>query len=240
MASKSEVGHAKNVANLNLLNTHITALGTRYNPTNASIKLIALQAMYEMANSGQLSVNDLTGAYALAINDREIEFESLSRNLTRLRKAYKVTEGVTKAQMDDLLSIIRKLTGKRNPESKTSGEPQSKHSVSQMSYDQRTNNLGLLISLLQNTPNFAPNEAEYNVAYYIDKKAQMLLRTQSVANTYVALNSARSNRNHILYLAPDNMVDGAQMAKDYCMTILPKNSAEYKAIAAIKFKKQYH
>ncbi|MGK4567500.1 hypothetical protein [Flavobacterium sp. 3HN19-14] len=27
MASTSEVGHAKNIANLNLLNTHIAALG---------------------------------------------------------------------------------------------------------------------------------------------------------------------------------------------------------------------
>ena len=34
MASTSEKGHAKNIANANLLNTHIIELGAIYNPSN--------------------------------------------------------------------------------------------------------------------------------------------------------------------------------------------------------------
>jgi len=39
MASTSEVGHAKNIANLNLLNTNIIALGAIYNPSNPKLLL---------------------------------------------------------------------------------------------------------------------------------------------------------------------------------------------------------
>ena len=43
MASNSEVGHAKNIANLNLLNTNIMALGATYNPSNPKLKLANLK-----------------------------------------------------------------------------------------------------------------------------------------------------------------------------------------------------
>jgi hypothetical protein len=61
--------------------------------------------------------------------------------------------------------------------------------------------------------------------------------TQSVANTFVPLNNARSIRNNSMYLSVDNLVDTFNKAKDYLFTILDSNSVQYKAIAKIKFKK---
>lgn len=239
MASTSEVGHAKNVANFNLLNTHVNALGPIYNPTNHALRLINLQTMYTEVSTVQLSVNQLTAPYVFAVDDRDAEFRELSPNLSRLRKSYKVTEGVTTAHLDDLMTIIRKLNGQRNPATAaTSGTGASQHSVSQLSFDQRTNNMDLLIAHLANTPNFQPNETEYTVNAYQDKKTRMLNKTQAVANTYIPLNMARGTRDHKLYQAPDNLVDVAHMVKDYIGTILPKSSPQYKAIMAIKFKKR--
>ena len=48
MASASEVGHAKNIANLNLLNTNIIALGTTYNPSNSKLLLTNLRAFTQL------------------------------------------------------------------------------------------------------------------------------------------------------------------------------------------------
>ena len=107
-----------------------------------------------------------------------------------------------------------------------------------MSYDQRTNNLDLLIALLQNTPNYNPNETEYKVQTYQDKKAKMFLKTQNVANIYVPLNNARSLRNNKMYIIENNLVDNANKAKDYLFTILDSDSPQYKAISKIKFKKR--
>ena len=241
MASTSEVGHAKNVANLNLLNTNIIAVGVIYNPSNSKLKLTNLQSIYTNSFSQQESVNNLVAPYSIAVDEREMIFKPLNRELTKLRKAYKATEGVTQVQLEDFMTIIRKLKGVRKTAIATStntDEAQANYSTSQMSYDQRTNNMDLLIALLQNTPNFNPNETEYQIATYQTKKAQMLLKTQAVADAFVPLNNARSSRNNTLYLTDDNLVDTANKAKDYLFTILDASSAQYKAIAKIKFKKR--
>ena len=97
--------------------------------------------------------------------------------------------------------------------------------------------MDLLISLLENTPNYDPNEVEYKVATYAAKKALMLTTTQKVADTFIPLNNARSTRNNTLYYTNDNLVDLGNKSKKYIATILDNNAAQYKAIAKINFKK---
>jgi hypothetical protein len=240
MASTSETGHAKNVANANLLNTHIIELGAVYNPSNPKLLLANLQSIYTNSFSQQAVVNTLVAPYSVAVDNREVIFAPQSKKITKLRKAFKATEGVTPVQLEDFMTIARKLKGIRKinnaPTTDTTVE-QTQHSTSQMSYDQRTSNMDLLISLLQNTPNYNPNEVEYQVATLQAEKAQMLQATQSVANTFVPLNNARSIRNNTMYLSDDNLVDTFNKAKDYLFTILESNSVQYKAISKIKFKK---
>ncbi len=241
MATTSEVGHAKNIANLNLLNSNIIALGSIYVPSNPKLKLANLQSIYTTTFNHQQKVNTLLAPYSVAVDDRDLIFKPLNRELTKLRKAYKATEGVTTAQLEDFMTIIRKLKGVRKSKTLPSTDPtvlQSNHSASQMSFDQRTNNMDGLIALLSNTPNYNPNEDEYKIATYQAKKETMLAKTQAVVNTFVPLNNARSERNNSLYHAEDNLVDLANKAKDYLFTILDVNSAQYKAIARIKFKKR--
>lgn len=240
MASTSEVGHAKNIANLNLLNTNIVALGTTYNPSNPKLKLQKLQTLYNTSLTQQENVNSLVAPYSIAVDGREAIFKPLNRELTKLRKAYKATEGVSQAELEDFMTVIRKLKGTKKSKDNPTTDPKEElenHSVSQLSYDQRTNKMDLLITLLQNTPNYNPNEAEYTVATYQAKKASMLQATQTVANTFVPLNNARSTRNSTLYNSDDNLVDTANKAKDYLFTILDSDSVQYKAISKIKFKK---
>ena len=76
------------------------------------------------------------------------------------------------------------------------------------------------------------------IGTYLAKKAAMLQKTQAVLDTYIPLNTARSARNNTLYISNDNLVDLAHKAKDYLYTILDANSAQYKAISKIKFKKR--
>ena len=138
MASTSEVGHAKNIANLNLLNTNIIAVGTIYNPSNSKLKLTNLQSIYTNSFSQQESVNNLVAPYSIAVNERELIFKPLNRELTKLRKSYKATEGVTLVQLEDFMTIVRKLKGVRKTAIATStnlDETQDNYSTSQMSYD---------------------------------------------------------------------------------------------------------
>ncbi len=240
MASTSEKGHAKNIASANLLNTHIAQLGAIYNPSNPKLLLLNLQNSYTTSFSHQENVNTLVAPYSLAVDNRESIFAPISKKITKLRKAYKATDGVSPAELEDFMTIARKLKGIRkvkNAPTTDTTEEQVQHSTSQMSYDQRTNNYDLLISQLQNTANYNPNETEYKITTLQAEKAQMLQATQNVANTFIPLNTARSTRNNSLYLSEDNLVDTFNKAKDYLFSILESNSAQYKAIAKIKFKK---
>ncbi|MCU7615817.1 hypothetical protein NZ698_01285 [Chryseobacterium sp. PBS4-4] len=238
--SSKETGHAKNIANLKLLHTHILEV-ENYNPSNSKLSPANLLSLYAAAFQAQEAVNTLSAPYSNAVNDRQAVFAPVSRLVTKLRKAYKATENVNQAELENFMSIARKIKGnqkKQKPiiETTAPGEEEYQHSSSQLSFDQRTNNLDLLISLLQNTPTYLPNEQEFTTASLQVLKQNMLDSTQQVADAFVPLNNARSKRNLTLYNAEDNLVDTANKAKDYLFTILDTSSPQYKAISKIKFK----
>jgi hypothetical protein len=238
MSKTAEKGHAKNIANLELLNNHILELGNKYNPSNPKLSLTNLQTIYNNAFAQQKNVNTLIAPYSLAVDNREEIFKPLNTQITKLRKAYKATQGVDNAQMDDFMTISRKLKGIKKVKVAATNNPeqeQKQHSTAQLSYDQRTNNMDLMISLLQNTKNYNPNEVEHQVATYQELKNQMLATTQAVTKAYIPLNTARSNRNAIMYNDEDNLVDTATKAINYLFSILDSKSSEYKAISKIKF-----
>ncbi|MDQ8143994.1 hypothetical protein [Chryseobacterium sp. CFS15] len=237
--SKNETGHVKNIANANLLCTHIAELGAKYNPSNPKLLLTNLKDMYNTAFAHQETVNNSIAPYSLAVDNREKLFAPVSKKITKLRKMYKTTEGVTMAQLEDFMTIARKLKGIKKNNSAVADPQQEniKISISQMSYDQRTNNYEVLISLLQNTPNYLPNEIEYQVPTLQQEKVQMLQATQTVADSFIPLNAARTVRNNTVYNSEDNLVDTFNKAKDYMFTILDGSSLQYKTISKIKFKK---
>ena len=51
MASTSETGHAKNVANYEKLITDVTTLGIAYNPSKTNLKLTALNTQITAAKA---------------------------------------------------------------------------------------------------------------------------------------------------------------------------------------------
>ena len=238
MASKSELGNAINIANLMTLNTYSAALGERYNPTNPILKLENLTTLYGDSYKAQETVNINLAPYSNSVDDREAIFSPLNKNLTKLKKAFKATAGVDKAEIEDLDTVVRVLKGERKSgdnKDKTPEELANQHSVSQLSYIKRTDNMDGLISLLSNTPNYNPNEVEFKTETYRATKQAMLASTAAVNNTFTALNTARSIRDKILYQQTDNLVDTANKAKDYLLSILDSKSPEYKAIFRLKF-----
>lgn len=240
MASNSEKGHARLLANLNQLNLNIAALGADYNPSNESIKLNKLKELFENGSVLQKKLNELQAPYTLAVDNREEIFIPFLKQITKIKKAYFSTSGVDKAQKNDFMTISRKLKGIKKYKSKKKDETNdevNEHSISQMSYDQRTNNMDFLISLLQNTPNYNPNETEYQISFLSDLKTKMLLSTNAVAETFLPYVLARRNRNDFFYHNPDSIVESAIKARDYLYSIIDKNSPQYIVISKLRFQK---
>lgn len=240
MNSTSETGHARNVANANLFNSYAANLGAIYKPSNPELELAKLQTIYTKAFAEQEEVNTTLPPYTLAVKARQAVFAPINKKLTKLEKAYKTTTGVTAAQMENFQTIARKIKGTRKDPPAASTPPATQpdsHSVSQLSFDQRTNNYGQLIELFNNTPNYGPNEQEYTIPILQEERSQMRQTTQQVAETYFPLSQARTRRNETLYTNDNNLVDTFNLAKDYISMILDKKSPEYKAFAKLKFKK---
>jgi len=239
--SSSEKGHAKNIANFKLLITFITGLGSIYNPSNPEILLATLQAIYNDAFQKQKNVNTKEAPYKNAVANRENFFAPLNKLITKLRGAYKSTQGVQPNQLDNFMTLARKIKGDRKsqlntpPATPDTDPVQAQHSASQRSYDQRTNNFDTLISLLKNTPNYNPNEVEFQVPSLEAMQSKMLDQTELVGNTFAPFNTARSERNKVVYNNENNLIDVALTTKSYISTILDKSSSEYKAISKLRF-----
>ena len=99
MPSTSETGHAKNVANYEKLIANITAFGTPYNPSKASLKLPELNNQLAAAQECISIVNSSEPAYKNAVSARDVAFAPLSKLITRVNNALKASDTTT--QVDE-------------------------------------------------------------------------------------------------------------------------------------------
>jgi hypothetical protein len=110
MASTSETGHAKNVANFDELISYVTGYGTAYNPSKPSIKLAALQALAANAKNAIAAMHAAQPGYTNAVAARDASFKPLSKFTTRVINALKATD--TTDRLDETAkSIARKIQG---------------------------------------------------------------------------------------------------------------------------------
>ena len=245
MASTTETGHAKNVANFDDLISFVTGYGTAFNPSKASIKLTALQTLSTSAKNAINAVNAALPAYSNAVAAREAAFEPLNKLITRVYNALKATD--TTEQVDESAkTLVRKIQGTRATAKKTdeekaaekaAGKETKEISSSQMSYDSRLDNFDKLIKFLSSVAAYAPNEADLKItaltALYTDLKAKNL----AVINAETPLNNARIARNDVMYKDNVGLVDVATDVKTYIKSVYGATSPQYKTVSSLKFTK---
>lgn len=241
--SRTETGHAKNVANYEQLIAEVTALGTAYNPSKSNLKLPALNAQVAAARTAVTAVNAAEPAYKLAVSARDAAFASLAKLLTRVNNAFKASD--TTQQVDDnVATLIRKLQGRRATPKKTEeqkiaaaekGKTIVEVSSSQMGFDNRLDNLDKLIRLLSAVPTYAPNEPELKVTALTALYNELKTKNTAVILTEKPLNNARITRNEVLYKPIVGMVDTSVDVKTYIKSVYGPTSPQYKAISGLTF-----
>ncbi|MGJ8591940.1 MAG: hypothetical protein ACSHXF_05305 [Aquaticitalea sp.] len=240
MASNSEIGNAINIANLGTLHGYTLQVGPLWNPTSSKLASPAINTLFVDASALQTDVNDSLPPYSLAVDFREALFGPVPKNLTRLRKSFKVTEGVTTGELDNLDTLIRKYKGEKKVKPKVVDPNKDPYSDAQLSYVQRTNTIGEIVAFLQSVAVFNPNEAEFKPSYYINLKATMLTATKNVGDTFGVNAVERGKRDTKLYKGDDSVVHVGNMGKAYFETILPPNDPILKAVRRLKFTKPSH
>jgi hypothetical protein len=242
MNSKTETGHAINVANLAKLIASCKGFGTDYNPTNSEISVLNLEAVYQNEKNALLAVNATLPAWVIAVNERDIAFQSLDKLMTKVLNAVKATNASTD-MVKDVHTIIRKIKGERaTPKMEmiagttdTPTEQSIKNiSSSQKSFDNRINNLDKLIQLLGSETAYVPNETDLTIASLTTLLDDYNTKNKKVIEAWPAVDNARIKRDKILYSATGG-ADLSAKVKQYVRSVFGGDSPEYHQVSGLKF-----
>lgn len=247
MASTSETGHAKNVANFEDLISFCTGYGATYNPSKNNIKIPQLTTLRTNANTAIQLVKTTKTAFDNATNVREIAFANLKKLSTRIINALDATDA-TKHTVDDAKTINRKIQGKRADNTKpvpTATEtptpiipPTDKNiSVSQQSFDSLIDGFTKLIQVVSTESLYIPNETEIKVTSLNTLLTSLKTANTGVINATTAYSNARISRDTTLYAVNTGLTDIATEVKKYVKSVFGATSPQYKQISKLKFTK---
>ena len=176
MASTSETGHAKNIANFQDLIAFVTLYGATYNPSKTTLKLPQLNSLFGTAQTKLADVVLKNTDYNNTVNSRILAFSNLKGLSTRLVNALETTDA-PKEMVKDAKGFNRKMQGKRASTTITQTDlttpAPTTISASQQSYDQLIQHFAGLISVLQSETSYAPNENELKITALTTKQPQI-------------------------------------------------------------------
>jgi hypothetical protein len=243
MASTSETGHAKNVANFEDLISFCTGYGASYNPSKASIQLAALSTLHTNAQNSLSGVTSSKTAFTNATNARQAAFDPIKKLATRIVNALDATDASDK-MVADAKTINNKIQGKRSGEKpKPAATPGTEAaedktiSVSQQSYDSIIENFGKLIDLVSSEPTYTPNETDLQVSTLTTTLGNLKATNTAVVNAYTNYSNARITRNTILYAATSGLVDIAGDVKKYVKSVFGATSPQFKQVSKLEFRR---
>jgi hypothetical protein len=240
MASTSETGHAKNVANLQDLISFVIGYGATYNPTKNTLKLPQLNTLATTSQTNLADVVTKDTAYNNKVNERVAAFSTLKPLSTRLVNALEITDASTE-KVKDVKGLNRKMQGKKASATNSPIDPSTPApitiSTSQQSYDQQIQHLAGLISVLQSEPSYAPNETDLKIVTLTAKQADLTAKNNAVATAYTNISNSRIARNNALYSTNTGLVDIATEVKKYVKSIYGATSPQFAQVKGIEFKK---
>ena len=240
MASTSEVGHAKNVANFQDLIEFVTGYGATYNPSKSSLKLAQLVALKATAETKLTDVISKNTNYNNKVNERMVAFSNLKSLSTRLVNALQTTDATTQT-INDAKTFNRKMQGKKASASQTPTDPNAPApatiSTSQQSYDQLIQHLSGLKSVLETEPSYVPNETDLQVATIEAKITELTDKNTAVATAYANISNSRISRNEVLYTNSTALVETANEVKKYIKSVFGATSPQFAQVKGIEFTK---
>lgn len=236
MPSTSEVGHAKNVANLQKLTEQVTTY-TLYNPPVENLKIPNLQTLYTTANTKLTELEDKRNANKNAITLRQTTFENLKSTSTRIINLLNIL-GLPQGTLDQAKSLNRLIQGgqkKTTPTPEEGKETPKTASTSRQSFTQQADNFGILLQLLATIPAYTPNEDDLKLTNLTTYQAALMTTTQAVDQTEAQLNAKLIERDQILYADQTGLYTIAQNVKKYVKSLYGATSPEYTTISNIQF-----
>lgn len=255
MASQSETGHQKNLANLKLLHDLLTQLGATYNPTNNLLTVASVDTLIQQCQADYDTWADKLTIYKDKSNAREIAFAPVSKLVTSINASVQQLNE-PKQTFNDIQSFVSKIHGadKKIKATETTGTaavrqsdpslnpptptplPVDPISTAQLSYDSLVKNFDLLIKRLQTITTYTPNETELQIATLQTQFTNLNTVNIEAGSATNSLNLARNQRNLTFYAPQTGLYDITLKIKKY----LKSNKATqdvYSQVTKLKFVK---
>jgi hypothetical protein len=239
MASTSESGHKKNVANLQDLIAFCNTYPDKYKPSNPDLSLDALKSKLSDALNALEIVNQKLALHNNALEARQTAYKPLTPIVNKIVYASKAA-ALPELIIADIETIARKLKGMRKtpkvtPPPENSAEAHKYVSVSQLGFDDRIENFSKLIELMKVQTAYNPNEEELSITGLTALLENMKAANENAINAFIALSNARIARNSIMYDETKGLVKIGMNAKTYVKSIYGPSSPEYKQISKLRF-----
>lgn len=253
MASNSEVGHAKNLANLKLLKDLIAQVGAPYAPSNA---LLTVASVTTLIATCQADYNNWTAKLILFKDEsdkREIAFEPIGKLVTEINSSVQQLNEPQQT-FNDIQALVSKIHGADNRIKKSIASKQVDPSIpidpsnptplpidpistAQLSYDSLLKNFDLLIQRLQTITAYAPNEVDIQIATLTALFTTLTTLNLNAGSATNTLNLARNQRNLSFYAPATGLYDITIKIKKYLKSNKITKGAIYKTATQLKFVK---
>ncbi len=245
MATQSEVGHAKNLANLDKLIDLISQFGIIYNPTNPQLNIAGFNTLKALCTTDYNNWIATLTTWKTDTDIREIALEPIDKLCTAILDHVK-TLNIAQQTINDTASIVSKIHGDTAKLTKADAgkiidpnqpPPPIPISTSQQSYDSIIANFDKLIQQAQAIPSYAPNETNIKIANLQTLLASLKTKNLNAITATNALNLARNQRNLSFYANNTGLYSITKKAKSYIRQIYGSASSQYHQATAIKFVK---
>lgn len=234
--SRSETGHIKNVANFETAIAFCIGYGVPYNPSNAALTIVNLQAKWTTSKLKLKDVKDTKEIFDSVTGARQIIFKPLRPLATRIINAL-IAAKAPSTVIKDARTIVRKISGKRATDILIEVIPINKISVSQQSFDRLTDSFEELVILASTEVKYVPNELDLQITALELFVSQLNTINTTVKTNYVNYSNTMIARNNELYKTDEGLIDTAKEVKSYVKSLFGASSPQYRQISGIEFKK---
>ena len=236
MASTSETGHNKNVANFSTAYQILEEMNTLYNPSNSKIQLVNLDPVRSSLQITIAELNNNKPIYKNAVADRENAIAPLGKLMTKTLN-YAKSIDISATDKENITAQAKKIRGDQKPKKVNPDTIETDGiSTSQMSYDSRIANLDTYINQLSSHPEYVPNETEIQITSLQTLQTNLITLSSAVNSAGNALITSRSNRNNILYNNDINVIQLIKDIKAYLKSLGDAGKPYYNAIVKLQFK----
>ena len=235
MASTSETGHNKNVANFSTAYQILEEMNTLYNPSNSKIQLVNLDPVRSSLQITIAELNNNKPIYKNAVAAREIAIAPLGKRMSKAGN-YSKSIDISDTDKENIASQVKKIRGDKKAKTVNPDTAEVETiSTSQMSYDSRIANLETITSQFASHPEYAPNETEIQIPTLQAYHTELTTLSSLVNSAGNALITARKDRNQILYFDEHNIIQLIKDIKNYVKSLGDVALPYYKALVKLKF-----